>query len=604
MYDISLDVPQRRRSGKISYTDPKFLKEWTESLIQSSTGESAKRLFQALRTVNEHEVELDKRINFLSVISKPLRTVLAEIDPRFQRIPLPLNDMDFQIAMLSGRLNSEMAVGYRLCLLAMSHASWLEKRSNRQRHAYTSQRFLYYANGILMNARYLNEPLRAGFWDTVHTVFAQAEIEGVHQDAVRDPRTGHTTSVEREFKRTLLFQLLEPRRISLDEIGIFEKFMEEAVDMVELSQNWPKGNAKQHHFCVQLDEDMPPSRFKAACGHVCNAGPQRRVLDAEKLVKSLVAGVARHHSFVATPAGNRLPKPMALTLLQAWGSLPSERGRVEEDTASLAFLGLSNISSALLVSDKDKERSFGSESLRVDIASHAHGTLTIWEDYLASRKNNRDVMEVFRQKYRLNAKPARVLNRSSDGFCIAIDRVPSETLQFGELVYIEIPGEPKRVGMVRWVKSEGFDGVIFGVWNILRDVTPMPLFLNKEGDTPIPALFGADKARHPILVVPRMPLNRDVTITLHNNDGNVPMAVTDKVIASPIFEGYRIRPQSVEEAAKNAGRQAAKQAKAAKDAHSEFGQWKPMVGPSGAGEIVVEEIEGNVDDFKELWKTL
>ncbi|MEW8462533.1 MAG: hypothetical protein AB2653_19685, partial [Candidatus Thiodiazotropha endolucinida] len=120
-------VPEQKApSGNPIYLDDKKLATWAKELPVANVGETARKLFQTLRSFNRTQLESSKRIRNAERLREPLSYVSTNLNRHYLDVRFPLSDKAHKIANLNRELHSGMATAYKAAiidLLMESHGS-------------------------------------------------------------------------------------------------------------------------------------------------------------------------------------------------------------------------------------------------------------------------------------------------------------------------------------------------------------------------------------------------------------------------------------------------------------------------------------------------
>jgi len=104
---------QQNKAENIFNIQPAAVKKWINDLPMGSTGESSKRLYHALKQVNNQDNSLEHHLEFLETISPSLALLYPRFSKYFTDVSLPLNTKTRNVIHVTNSLLTEILIGYQ-----------------------------------------------------------------------------------------------------------------------------------------------------------------------------------------------------------------------------------------------------------------------------------------------------------------------------------------------------------------------------------------------------------------------------------------------------------------------------------------------------------
>lgn len=598
MISVDLHIPRPRvRAHDYPLTDAAKLARWLEKLPVTVTGEAARILYGTLGQANGYALPARDRFRLLEGLEVPLTQVLDSVDLRFHNAAFPLSARTRRIANLSSELRARMVVGYREVVHDTDHGSLLDRVGSHYRRTVSLLRILEHLGSILCNARYLGESVPEGVWRLVHRAYGLAEIDGSAEEplpAVAD--AGRKTCIADEFKRILLLSFVSPHDVHRHDRPVVEALVDEMKELCVLGK--AHSGKEGAHFCVQLNQDAGPSRFKSVCRAQCQARPGRRVMDTGPAVEMLQNMLYEPGEQVTTVLGTRVKRELVSLLVERWSYADEHRApRKPVDIPLQLVHGLTGIG---VVIEKERGWTDPAQLLKQKPWTPAiDGVDTeerkaqiqeadVWERayMVVEGEDIQSFADVFGHGQEVATFDAHMINLSGSGYCFALDGIHHETFRVGDPIGLKTAEQRWTLAAVRWVHGDR-SGVTLGAQRIVDDILPMTVTVQyaKGESLPMPVLIGKFEGRVPVLALHNLPILNHHEVRFGYRGRTVSVDLGDKVLSTPAFECFRL------------------------DAASGFDQ--PVTAAGGDDETAADDEFlrelGEVPDegdFNDLWKSL
>jgi len=305
-----LSIPQQMppQSGSFD-TRPKRVEAWVAALPMAHVGESARRLYTALREMNRLTLSAQDRLKNLEILRAPHYQIAEALKRHYTNQPLPLSPKNHKVAELAIQLNSEMAMGYKSVIedtLGRSGFSRLKAKVLTT----AVHRSIRYLSNVLLGAYqlYIHHPENT--WLELNRLYLFAEEHQLHKKLVKDHVVDEAlldSTIADNYKQILLLALANPYRLRQP---IMEAVYLALRDWAPHCHIQPFKPCAAGDSCtsINLNTDAAPGFFIKDN----NADPQLcRTIDTSDLIRQ----VGDH----MLPHGNEgIPQEVLKRLIQAW----------------------------------------------------------------------------------------------------------------------------------------------------------------------------------------------------------------------------------------------------------------------------------------------
>lgn len=250
---LMLDLPEvSPELVKVVETNPKKLKDWLIGLPTSNVIEAGRQIHDALASLNRIDLAPDDRIRLMAEYETMLDLLAGGFETAYASAGIPLKDRAKQAAILYQNLWREMAMGWKVVLVAR-----LEKRGlfggggKADPHAIQRVLYCYWRFYCICCRLYMSMP--AGAWNEIHQMFRL----GAENQFLDEPIEPKNRSIASTYKRLLLLSLTDPMRFAPQEQ---DKVVEIVENYGHLAHFQPisKLSSSAGYFLVELDGDLLP----------------------------------------------------------------------------------------------------------------------------------------------------------------------------------------------------------------------------------------------------------------------------------------------------------------------------------------------------------
>ncbi|MES9813748.1 MAG: hypothetical protein ABW161_12930 [Candidatus Thiodiazotropha sp.] len=251
-------VPEQKApSGNPIFLDEKKLATWAKELPVANVGETARKLFQTLRSFNRTQLESSKRIHNAERLREPLSYVSTNLNKHYLGVRFPLSDKAHKIANLNRELHSGMATAYKAAiidLLMESHGSPIQDQL-----ALVIHRCISYLSRVVLLSVVVYDAYPKRTWQELHILHRLASRYALGGYSVEDDLEQDTmrSSIDEMYRRCLLFSLSSPYKMrQKDNIQLFDALLEWS----RYTLIYPYDEAPEYNtITIHLNTDLAPS---------------------------------------------------------------------------------------------------------------------------------------------------------------------------------------------------------------------------------------------------------------------------------------------------------------------------------------------------------
>lgn len=526
-------------------TRPRAVKHWLETLPIAHIGETSRKLYTAMREVNQQEsVPVKHRFFLLEGIAEPLNMILPELHKHYLGKPLPLSKKRRKVADLYTQLLRQSILGYQQII---AQAIELNRFGWKKVVTTSVHRIFHYSGLMLLNHRLLYLPTPKGLWQQLYWLFQMAENYKLLNNKIPCVQfPGRKSSIAAEFNKLLLYSLLSPNLFRPPELEEVQSNMDVWIDLIRISHHRDINDDQVYAFT--LDTDIQPGMTASNINLGENPAIEVRYLH----VSPLLASLNKLLSEEAKPGADtiRLTRQRSISrrslllLLNNWGRPASRDGerRLIQGQAEVA-IGISAIhyvisegrqeiqptpQEPIVIETPDSIFTAQSGQQKADNSLAALGFTTdrdvqvdVWESaYFEPEPIAPSWTESIRMKV-YSYLNARILNISKGGFCIALPRDGVEHIQTSELVAIRGKLGEWQLGEIRWLLCPYNAPMRAGIQKHCQSTQPALLHVrsNSNQAQPVKCLVGKNESGK-LLFLPNLPFALTDKNTMLEISGN------------------------------------------------------------------------------------
>jgi cyclic-di-GMP-binding protein len=489
MSDVVDAKSTNRGSAWSVETNPKYARAWIESLSPLSNLDSTRELHQGLCALNRVELDPAKRYELLQLYQAPVQEACESLQSAFLRVSFPMPAKLRRLAGFVCQLHMEMARGYMTCLLGLAKTWLIPWR--RQTLVPPAERVLYHLSEVLLRSYQLYLPYPADVWRNAHAAYRLVEMHGRNNDQVETDEGKETvrTSVSQRYRRLLLLGVANPYQMPFGECLTAYRFLGRWIDQATISVSTPDRSTS---FLVDLTADAPP----AGLGRAPSATPSANIrwLDISELTRTLhvmLRRLEKGEGAGALQLGidclDSTCHDMLQRLHRVFGQMATRRhSRIKRHETIMICAGI-----GALHFFAGGQKPFGSTEPAAPTDEPGASDTKEDEAYvpLDEPANTTSPRAPTPESFRVDRW--HVQDVCPQGLMISQEKEASVRFRVGDLLGIQRISTPGQwsVGLVRWCKAQGENGIEVGIELIAPDVTPASITPAANGETARPALL-------------------------------------------------------------------------------------------------------------------
>ena len=456
--------------------------QWAKELPMANTGESARRLYHAIRELNQWDTDPLLRFKVLEVVRPYIYSICTLLNKHFLQSSISLNDKQLKIANLSQALQSHLATGYKL-VVAHSIARLAATEKPSKIVTLAIHRAISDTNQTILRAfqLYCQPPEHA--WLEVNQLLLLAEMHGLTSYKVSDRQTRFLSSstIKDVFVRSHLLGTAKPnnlRQLDLAQLYDASELWAEYVGLTDAED-------ESALFIINLHRDRP-GQYRQ---HLRDAQkPLFRSLNTTELVKALKLWAANPNGSHTITVPGKLSDNLLSHAIQSWGIHWQRSFRRAPIEGSLKLcIGLSAthyfsggmVDFELMLARLKPKAVDGEDSAA---ATGSTSTDDVWADAfdaggakIADNPTiNLDAIEFINKhkkdegneqsEIKYPSHQVDLINSSPGGYCLHWRGSVPPSIQAGELIGIQENGVRHwSIGVIRWIRHLRDEGTQLGI---------------------------------------------------------------------------------------------------------------------------------------------
>lgn len=424
---MQLTVPQRTQAETGSFpTKPEGVTQWLKDLQPLESDSDAREIYRGLKHSNRLHNDVDQRRAVLSCFIPVLRELQSHLSELGQAQPLPLSKEFSRSARLSDALYREEAFAFKILLSESSTP--LADDAGRAMQALARQ-----AECVVHTYQRIPDSLILD----AHQLYVLAETHNL----LTGSRGSDLLSLEDHYRFILLLSIADLGQQRARQLPLLLDFLKTCIRDIHIEKNRDKETLAIYDYAVNLAFGAKP----------------------EPALSLLGQDASDTRWFSIAPVLYRIDNYSARLRAPSTTSLGSDT--LERQSLARLHVALSR------ARQRRSPRKVLFESQRVIFG---HKEVCAHLLYQLEEKTSHDTSNW------------RVVNSSSQGLCIHNSQCRAGLVQVGELISVTDPVIPLRapdtlksskldasLGVVRWVRAAGNDGIVMGVEILARSVLPV-----------------------------------------------------------------------------------------------------------------------------------
>lgn len=559
---IKLHIPSpTKKELSFCKANVEGITSWANSIPMANTGEAARQLYQAIRELNQLDVDPVMRFNLLEVIRSDIYSIGILLAKHFLQTSVSLNDRQLKIANLSQSLQTHLATGYKL--VVMQGADRLSSKDKTSKIITTAihRAVTDTTNTVLRAFQLYCEPPDHS-WSEINQLYLLAEMHKVEKFNITDTQNHYlsTSSITSAFVRAHLLGTAKPNNLRQQDLSFLYEATELWAERVTVSESDDESSL----FIVNLNLD------RVAQYRQDIQDEQKtlfRSLNTENLVLEL-------RNYIANPEGpsnitvpNKLSDNLLAHSIQSWGIQWQRSFRRLSSVGEISLcIGMS--ATHFYVAGKrsfekvqsDMQSKMSNENLQADTGHAPSGD--IWAD------NGNNVSTAAAQPIDFTGTFSKfedsedehtkfpihdvtLINTSPSGYCLQWQGDLPASIQAGEILGVRESGVRHwAIGVIRWIRHLGDKSIQLGVELIAPKAEPASAqLLQKTGANGaytralvLPAIKAISQPA--TLILPRMPFRSGNKINLLHSEMTGRQLLAQRVISTNSFSQFQFKCNS------------------------------------------------------------
>lgn len=576
---LNLFVPPQAPPAPDNFLlDPKKTAAWFEALPKANVGETARRIYSALVDFNRIELPAVLRARNAEQFREPVDYICRNLRRHYVDTGFPLREKGHKAAALARALYQELAIAYKSIIQDLLNSQ--TERLDRKLLVISLHRAASNLKQVLAQSSLIYGPWPTGLWREIHSIYAYAWQNRIHQVQVRADQTrgsGQST-LDDVYINALLFAAASPHRLRQ---GQQLALLQELPNWTRYVHLAPPDESRPGtgQFQVDLFSDNPPMR---EAPDTPAANRRLRNLDLKQLLiqlRKLFDQTPWQGSAGSDTRGNVLNRQLLRTVIQSWGSDQERRFvRTRLNFELIVIAGLNNLHDHLLHLQQTDDREgdtgqrYNSSFLRqsdvtpVDPWSepYSHGLHSGPVTVEAQGLTNGGLHDGLLSSLLTDSLPSEILsttadepgpgnavhtlNESAGGYCIQWSGDDLPHVRIGELIGVKSNNDTREFGLatIRWMRQQTNKPLQFGV-EILAptcqaaEVTPTGDSRQHYPRTPhrclvIPPPSGSENG---CIILPSALFAVGATLQLHQNETRITVRLSQVVETTGAYARYQ-----------------------------------------------------------------
>ena len=450
--DLYLPLPEQKKASK---ADIKVVLEiFSQTLSDLPLGnqeQAAKEIFDILFKSNKIRFKGEDRQVLLNEIEQPAAQILNGLREKIKDVSTPIGRSDERIAKVLVAIHYEFALAYR-CLLSNPPVKGLLRGVDKADNANIIRLTIYHLGEVLRTKYSVFSNPSGTIWKYIYAFFICAHSHGI--DNISSPSSDLCMfdTVEDVFKSILLLSISSPLTMRSNEFSALYHLTPELIKHIDLGKI-KCGEKYSDLMTFNLSGSEPPKKqFATGCDSCSNAS-NCFAISTTPLIDYIDDQQER------TKGGEQI------TLIQELLDSPNQLDNLKKNLAGSARVGSAKrikgggLLVDLVVGFSDVHTFLNESSDEIaDEVDDANELVTADWETIGDETINVEISEGWTAtgiiRAGLRKTSAKVINRSSGGYCLYVDATERINLRVGEMAIVKEKGNDKwQVAEIKWVSG-------------------------------------------------------------------------------------------------------------------------------------------------------
>jgi len=258
---LGLHTPERTPLSDDSFLmNHKEVEEWISGLPMANIGETSRQVFKTLVEFNRREISNVSRLKITELFCRPIGYISDNLKKYYFESAFPLSAKSRRVAVLNRELYIELAIAYKIFI--ENELTRTERKPDFKLLVVAIHRAMSSLLSVLYQSVIVYDPFPAGVWKEIHSLYAYAEQNEVHELVVRTGGESDLSStIYDRYNQALLFAISSPYRLRQREIEYTYNNLPKWARRLMLGMPDAKDQSNTL-FISRLDTDTPPSHIE------------------------------------------------------------------------------------------------------------------------------------------------------------------------------------------------------------------------------------------------------------------------------------------------------------------------------------------------------
>jgi len=451
---IGARVPETSAKPKRPIT-PESIIKWRSKLPIVDTGETAKKIYQALVEVLQTPMSAYSRYKIMELFRPPIKLICLELKKHYINRPINLSKDSVTLSNLAQTLQSLMADGYKLVLHQLIVDDLLDKENDLAIIAI--QRVFFYFNFILLRCYQIYSPAPEYLWQEMHVLYKLAADSNLVDKTITDTEATaeevREVNLTRTYLKPVVLAATDPYQWRRNEQEHLSNAINHWVEYTVLTESHPDGGKNPGIYIIDLAKDLPPypqSLDIITHSETTKAFSMLALVDhLEKMTSNFDSDELGSRIIQSGNVELSVSRSIVKRLIKNWSNIRKREYNRFPQTGKMRI-------------------TFGLSATHYYISGKKHFQSHYDEDELD--KDITDTLDEGNKKLEANAYSVYecdLVNISPAGMCLKWSGSSYSQIQAGEIIglqsTIDLANNPWSIGVIRWLKYSKEQELMIGI---------------------------------------------------------------------------------------------------------------------------------------------
>lgn len=235
----------------------KSVLNWIQGL-QIDAHRTWKLIYSALQALNKTSCDPHLKRNILETFRPVIFVLSSKLQTYISRSNFPLDPKQRKIAKLSVKIHTELATGYR----QIATSDTFDRNFTQEQQTWIIHRAIQSLSLSLLRTAQMYEPFSSRIWSKLNELYQAAESKGLTDTIIDENQHpfDSKSSIGSIFKRTALFAVMNPHRLTQQEMADTFRILDRVSDDAKLSSDIGKSSHRASLY-IDLQSNRAPFRI-------------------------------------------------------------------------------------------------------------------------------------------------------------------------------------------------------------------------------------------------------------------------------------------------------------------------------------------------------